>query len=386
MEKSSLPLSDEVLTSILLCLKKFEISPWDPCLKATWLNSLSRIESFSLNALCKWCTAVVLPNHSGRLALPAALPAFHKHVNQCQSLADFRMLATCFVAIASVINKTGSTASIFVDRANFLLDTNIINQDTPLSILVGVLHALYQVAKNNSSSSSATLKILYLLLDSPEMNNPSCVGYFDVIRKSWETVSEPIGLVRKMETVSCSLLEKLDIHIEQISLLSNVSHIHDTSSDRKKQLQRHLLRILENEPHFKIEPHLKQIFRIIRAAKISDTKLVDLYWDLVLNTLNRRYGQKEEFVSLLLDSAQWYMFFNNNLGGTYRSKVFENHLLNCIDEMMEGSWSQPLTNVRFFCRMTAFVLAYGGYPTPNGLLEKLIDIEEQLTIQDIFYL
>ena len=296
------------------------------------------------------------------------------------------MLATCFVAIASVINKTGSTASIFVDRANFLLDTNIINQDTPLSILVGVLHALYQVAKNNSSSSSATLKILYLLLDSPEMNNPSCVGYFDVIRKSWETVSEPIGLVRKMETVSCSLLEKLNIHIEQISLLSNVSHIHDTSSDRKKQLQRHLLRILENEPHFKIEPHLKQIFRIIRAAKISDTKLVDLYWDLVLNTLNRRYGQKEEFVSLLLDSAQWYMFFNNNLGGTYRSKVFENHLLNCIDEMMEGSWSQPLTNVRFFCRMTAFVLAYGGYPTPNGLLEKLIDIEEQLTIQDIFYL
>jgi hypothetical protein len=199
-------------------------------------------------------------------------------------------------------------------------------------------------------------------------------------------VSEPIGLVRKMEAVSCSLLEKTDIQIEQISLLSNVSHIHDSASDRKKQLERHLLRIMENEKITKIEPHLKQIFRIIRAAKISDLKLVDLYWNLVLNTLKKRHSQNEEFVSLLLDSAQWYMFFNNNLGGTYRSKVFENHVLKMIDEMMKGSWGQPVTNVRFFCRMTAFVLAYGGYPTSDGLLNKLIEIEEQLTIQDIFYL
>jgi hypothetical protein len=80
------------------------------------------------------------------------------------------------------------------------------------------------------------------------------------------------------------------------------------------------------------------------------------------------------------------MFFNNNLGGTYRSKLFENHILLAIDTMIQGDWGQPVTNVRFFCRMAAFVLAYGGHPIRNDLLVKLIEIEEQLTIQDIYYL
>lgn len=386
VEKSSSLLSDNVLTTVLLCLNKFEILPWDPCLTSIWLDSLTRIGSFPLEALRNWCLATILPNHSGRLALPAALPAFHRHMNQFQSVADFGMLVTCFAAIAPVVHKTGPTARIFIAHVNRLLDTKFLSQDTPLSILVGLLHALYLVAKTNASSSSANLKILYLLLNSSQMSDPACVGYFDVIRKTWETVSEPIGLVRKMEEVSCGLLEKLDIHIEHISLLSHVSHSYETSSDRKNQLELHLLRIMENEPINRIELHLKQIFRIIRASKISDTKLVDLYWNLVLKNLNRHYSYQDEFISFFLDTAQWYMFFNNNLGGTYRSKLFENHILLAIDTMIQGDCGQPVTNVRFFCRMAAFVLAYGGHPTRNDLLAKLIEIEEQLTIQDIYYL
>lgn len=296
------------------------------------------------------------------------------------------MLSVCFVAIAPVVDKNGPTARIFIDHIIHLLDTNVLNQDTPLAALVGVLRALYQVAKSNPLSSCASIRILYLLQDSHLINNPSSMVYFDAIRRSWEAVNEPIGLVRKIENIVCSWLEKLDIQIEHINLLSHVSHIQDASSDRKKQLERHLMRILEKEQPIAIEPYLKQIFRIIRSSKMSDIKLVDLYWNRVLQSLARRLGNKEEFVALLLDAAQWYMFFNNNLGGTYRSSNFENEILKWMDGMMNGDWSQPVQNVRFFCRLAAFVLAYGGHPTATGLLEKLVDIEEQLTIQDIFYM
>ncbi|KAI9557037.1 FAST kise domain-containing protein 1 [Daphnia sinensis] len=386
VEKSASLLSDDTLTSMLLYLRKFQISMREHSFQTLLCTSLPRVKAFSLDSLAKWCLVISTPNLGGRLMLPAALPAFHQHANHCQSLTDLEMLSVCFVAIAPIIDKNGPTACTFIDQIIHLLDTNVINQDTSLAVLVGVLRALYQVAKSNPLSSRATIRILYLLQDSPLMSNPSSMVYFGAIRKSWEAVNEPIGLVRKMENIVCSWLEEIDIQTEHISLLSHVSHIQDATSDRKKQLERHLMRIIEKEHPIAVEPHLKQIFRIIRSSKISDIKLVDLYWNRVLESLARRQGNNEEFVALLLDAAQWYMFFNNNLGGTYRSSNFENQIIKWIDGMMNGDWSQPVRNVRFFCRLTAFVLAYGGHPTSTGLLEKLVDIEEQLTIQDIFYI
>lgn len=337
-----------------------------------------------MTALSKWCVASSLPSHIGRLVLPAALPAFHAQVDRCQSLSDLKMLSLCFIAIAPVIDKVGPTSQVFVERITQLLDTNFLNRDTPLSVLVRVLRSLYQVAKSNPASSSASIRILYLLQESPQMDNPYSVVYFNAIRKSWEAVSEPIGLVRKMEDLTCRWLETLDIRVEHVDLLNHVSH--SSSADRRKQVERHVMRVLETEQPIALEPYLKQIFRIIRASKMSDLKLVDSYWLIVLKCLQRRQSEGEDFVSHLLDAAQWYMFFNNNLGGTYRSKLFESRILDWIEVLIDSDWSQPVRNVRYFCRMSSFVLAYGGYPMPNGLLEKLVEMEEQLTIQDIFYL
>lgn len=383
VEKSSELLSDDILTSVLLFLRKFQIYPWNPLLHSTLCTALARARHFSLTALSKWCLATSQPTHTGRLILPSAIPAFHDHVNRCQTLADFKLLSVCFIAISPLVDKLGPTSKLFVDRMIHLLDTNFLNRETPLSVLVMVLRALYQVAKSNPSSSAASLRILYILQDSPHMNDVSSVVHFNAIRRSWEAVSEPIGLVRKMEDVTCRLLEELDIRMEHIELLTHVSH--SASHDRRKKLERHLMHIMETERIDVLEPYLKHIFRIVRSSKISDLKLVDTYWLLVLKNLEKRCGRNEEFLSHFLEAAQWYMFFNNNLGGTYRSKAFENRVLVWIQSIV-GDWNQPIRNVRFFCRLAAFVLAYSGYPLPHGLLEKLIEIEEQLTIQDIFYL
>lgn len=377
-------MSDDILSSTLLILRKFQIYPWDPVVHSAMSTSIARIGNFPLTALSKWCLALSLPIHKGRLILPAALPAFHVHVDKCQSLCDYEKLSVCFTALAPIVDKVGLTSKIFIDRITHLLDTNLLNSTTPLSVLVRILKALYQVAKSNSSSSTASIRILYILQDSEELKTPSSVMYFNVIRKSWEAVSEPIGLVRIMESISCRWLEELDFRVEHLDLLNHVSH--STSFERKQQLERHLIRVMEMEQPMALEPYLKNIFRIIRASKISDPKLVDLYWQLVLKSLEKRHSKTEDFVPHLLDSAQWYMFFNNNLGGTYRSKSFESKVLDWIHEMRNGDWSQPVSNVRYFSRLAAFVLAYGGYPTPIGLLDKLVEIEDQLAIQDVFYL
>lgn len=347
-------------------------------------TSLARIQDFSLSALAKWCLAVSLPGQTGRLILPAALPTFEKHLEKSSTLTDYKILSMCFSMLALLVDKTGPTAQTFVNRINQLIENKTLNEDTPLPVLSRILRGLYQVAKNNPSSSSASVRILYMIENSPQMNDPSSVVHFDLIRKSWEAVSEPIGLVQKMEEISCRWLEKMEIQINHLDLLTHVSH--NSSLDRKLMLEQHLMRFMETEPLVLIEPHLKQIFRIIRASKISDLRLVDMYWFLVLKSLDRRRSQSDDFFSNLLDSAQWYMFFNNNLGGTYRSKHFENRILDWMNEIVGGDWKQPVINVRYFSRLSAFVLAYGGYPAPEGLLDKLVELEEQLAVQDMFYL
>lgn len=383
INKSAHLLSNDDLATILLSLKKFQILPWDPMLDSLLSTSLSRIQDFSLSALAKWCLAVSAAGTTGRLILPAALPAFHEHMNKSSTTTDYKILALCFATLAPLVDKVGPTAQSFLDRIHHLLDNQTLNVETPFPVLINILKALYLIAKNNSQSASASIKIMHILENSPEISDPSSLVYFQSIRKSWEAVSEPIGLVIKMEEISCRCLEKMDIQIHHLDLLTHVAH--NSTVDRKSMLEQHVMRFMETEPLVAIEPYLKQIFRIIRSSKISDLRLVDMYWYLVLKSLDSKRSNSNDFVTNLLDSAQWYMFFNNNLGGTYRSKHFESKILDWIHQLV-GDWNQPIINVRYFCRIASFVLAYGGYPPPHGLLDKLIELEDQLAVQDIFYL
>jgi len=243
-------------------------------------------------------------NETGRLIIPAAFPALEAFMKQCRTLKDARMISTCFITVAHLLNKKGETASNYTRILSQLLDNNVINRDTPLRDLVKFLRGLYFLAKNNPESLRITIAILSLINESPGLDDPSSAIYLSWIRRSWEVVGEPIGLVRRIELLSCRWLENVDVNQDQIDLLNQVSY--HASTDRRSRLEHHLAQILRTKHPDQLEPHLKYIFRIIRHSKISNSKVVDAYWNTVIKCLemHKCSGNGEEFKSLLLDTIQ----------------------------------------------------------------------------------
>ena len=178
-------LSDEVLVTVLLCLRKFRIAPWSEQLHPLLRSSLDRIDGFTISSLSKWCMAIKSFNETGRLIIPAAFPALEAFMKQCRTLKDARMISTCFITVAHLLNKKGETASNYTRLLSQLLDNNVINRDTPLRDLVKFLRGLYFLAKNNPESLRVTITILSLINESPGLDDPSSSIYFSWIRRSW---------------------------------------------------------------------------------------------------------------------------------------------------------------------------------------------------------
>lgn len=129
------------------------------------------------------------------------------------------------------------------------------------------------------------------------------------------------------------------------------------------------------------------LFTILRSLKISDVKICNMYWNRVIAELDTA---PEEVLQLrFLKHCHRYMNFNNNLGGTYRHNELEKKLsqlcMSAIEHDIAGRIPQK------FARLASFVFAYGHTPYswkkyPNILLSKIINMGEQFTPTDCFYI
>jgi hypothetical protein len=128
---------------------------------------------------------------------------------------------------------------------------------------------------------------------------------------------------------------------------------------------------------------LQTLFKIVRLLKISDIEMCDTYWTKALNEI---YSTKVTSITYRLSRhIHKYMFFNNNLGGTYRHKEFEKSMI----EMLLGELKSTVIP-RDFAMFSAFIIAYGdGTNTqeiPYFIVDKIAEIHEQFTIKDCMVL
>ena len=151
---------------------------------------------------------------------------------------------------------------------------------------------------------------------------------------------------------------------------------------RRKYLEEYLGRLLELvEDPLALEPYLKQISRIFLYLKIQNPKITEMYWNAVLHCLASRRNQNiGDFSLQLQDAVVWYSMVN--FRGKCRSLSFEAQLLNWISDLID--WSRPVINLRVFCCFASFVIAFGGSTLHHDLVEKIIQLKEQLNTEDVF--
>jgi len=376
VDKSAPLLSNEAIASLLLCLRRFDIRAWDISLHSLLCTSLDRINQFQLPELAKWCLALAVPSHTGRLISPAALPALENHIDNCSTLEEAKLISICFISLATMINRSGEFSKKFVNCIKSLIDSGVINASNPAPELIKFLRALNLTSQR--FSSEPIIRIHQMLYESENLNDSCSSVHISWIRKSWEGTAEPVSLLKKLDDISRRRLETEDIKMDHLVLLHQISY--RKWPDQRQRLENHLTRILTSEEPLMFESELKTIFRVIHHLRITDPKIIQMYWNIVVECMeSRRKYRSEDFIYQLQDIVNWYSFLN--LGANYRSPPCEFKLINWISSLID--WEEPVSNVRTFCRLAAFVIAFGGHPVPDALLDKLFELEEQLRTEDI---
>lgn len=123
------------------------------------------------------------------------------------------------------------------------------------------------------------------------------------------------------------------------------------------------------------------IFKILRKAKVSKPQLCNIYWNKVLEKI--KSDPEEQETDRLIHHCHRYMYFNNNLGGTYRFFPIERFLMDLILTDLREGLSQFVPSK--MSRLLSFLIGYGTSDT-IPLLDKLINSHEQLGLGDCLQL
>ncbi len=274
-----------------------------------------RLEHFNLIHLAQWSLSVRDSNTCGRILLAAALPSLDNYISKCTTTEDVHALSISYVSATSLI--TEDMAMKFGRLVERLLNTGVINSETPIEVLSKITQAL-KISMSHAPVTKICLRVLELIGQSPELDISSAQTVLS-INTCLSTVMEPYQLMSRIEDLASDWLESGNIGPEHLDPISIISHY--PSSERKELLEARLKQFLMNEKPEDLEPYYRSIFSLLRRHKIVNFNLTDMFWLSVIKFISQNWNDNGKPESIFYRAIHWYMFFNNNMGGTYRCEV-----------------------------------------------------------------
>lgn len=129
------------------------------------------------------------------------------------------------------------------------------------------------------------------------------------------------------------------------------------------------------------------LFKVIRLLKISEPHICNRYWSMVLKEILGNTTEQEPFI--LARHFHRYMYFNNNLGGTYRHYQFEKIITRFLLTDIQNGVASLIPTL--FAKLASFILgygqtSYGKLMFPPFIINKIESMHQQFTILDCLYI
>jgi len=371
-------MSADELSSSLMYLNKLGLSIKDPHMQSLIQKILQLIDNknddeMAMTALSRF-TVILNSDHGlySQLIAVKCLPLIIKNVENCENAEDLYLLTICLNNIHRVVSKT--VIDKFKQKVSLFLDQDILDESSPKVVfkIINLLNYPHWSADNAVIIRRLlmTLEPIIKTLNSRELM---------VISKAFQSHLESAKLIPLIVDRSKKLLEEAP-NVELLSL----AVLYSTPEQRTKVAN--LVRDFVFSYQIKSdEGNLENVYRVLRLLKISDTSLCDSYWT---KTINDIYITRQDELRFKLNRQMHrYMFFNNNLGGTYRHLEFEKSINEiAISELRSGFASIIPSD---FIKHSAFVIAYGDYRgqiIPKFIIAKIEEIQDQLSLLDMITL
>lgn len=334
------------------------------------LNEIESKEDFPPNLLFHFTSSMKAERGLYALYLEAAtLPQLTRQLESCSNLEDFNSLTMVFTNISNIVSLDLLCA--YKRKTDDLLTKDIINETAPKQILkiLNFLSFPHWAFRN-----SELIRRLILELEE-NIKSSFDARHLIVIARAVESQLESAKLIPSIVSRAQQLLKE---DASNVTLLP-LAILNQNSEQRAKttQIVRDFLLTYQISSNQSGDT-LQTVFKILRLLKISDIDLCDLFWT---KTINELYLIKEcNLTHQMTKQIHKYMFFNNNLGGTYRHLEFE---MVCIDMLM-----RELKTVipKDFANFSSFVIAYGDVAgqraIPKYIVDKIESLHEQFSIKD----
>ncbi|XP_055382024.1 uncharacterized protein LOC129612451 [Condylostylus longicornis] len=286
-----------------------------------------------------------------------------------------------YAAAACLQNIISFVPDELIEKYKIKVEKNIPTKDFDniATNRILIIATLFSYPKWSNMNHNLIRNLLIILLNRIEKMNTKEV---ELTCKLFQNNLEPANMLPKIFHMIENLNED-NLSIDLIAFAANFNKSH------RKYLFEKSRKIVENiSLTNNISKLSSSLYNLIRNLKVSDFHLCNLYWSKLLCVVKSDPQQQMDF--LLAKHCFRYMFFNNNVGGTFRHLEFEKTLSRYAEEIILKNECEK--NNRNFIILASFILAYGAgsknkpYELPQLLITKLEGAEHTLSYYDCFHL
>lgn len=374
LETSYQELENNALACMLLYLHRIGICSSSCLMQKLLILCLNRIENFNLSALSRLTVFLRDQGLKGYFLQSKIIALISTNlIKKCSSADELKLITICLSSTRKLI-----TQSMFMEYqklVNRLFEEGEL-ADCEVKIIIKILKFL-SYPEWSGFGSSLSRKLMMSLVDKVSLLTPEQII---AVNNYFQSYLEPRDLLLKIQEHSASLIEQHKSSHRVPDLLLCLAPY--SSLKVRNHLEELVAEQLDDKNFFEFIP---VIFKILRYIKTSNIKLCNAFWSKAMRAVEHEIKEfPEPFLgyeeNLRRGVYHRYMYFNNNLGGTYRHYYLEKNMTNRLYEDLKGQVRILPSKV---AQMTSFILSYNdGSGIPDNVVQQIIEYAPQLSIFD----
>ncbi|MPC23680.1 hypothetical protein E2C01_016737 [Portunus trituberculatus] len=364
-------LNNSALSSMLLYLSKLGVSNQSPVMQKLTLVCMERMDSFNLTALSRLSVYLRDQGIKAFFIQSKLLPLIASKLDECLEADEFYLMSICFNSTKRLITRP------LLEKYLALVQKKI-NEGFFETCDPRVTLKVIKVLDYPEFSSRHKLTQPLMLCLGENFHSLSIVQVMD-LSNYFHSIREPLDIFKKICQYSVNIISEAKISGGRPDILCLAPF---TSVKMRNYFERLIVEQLDEKD---FHEYIMVIFKALRYFKTSNPKLCDAFWIKSMNSVEEELkniplhflGMKEMTRRKVY---QRYMYFNNNLGGTYRNFALERTMSTLLMEDLETCCGLMPNKV---ASMAAFIIGYSSREgIPESVYEKVISCGPQFSIYD----
>lgn len=367
-------LNNNALSSMMLYLSKLGVRNDSAIQQKLSLLCLERISDFNLTALSRLSVYLREQGIRGYFLQSRLLPMIARKLDDDLDADEFLMITICLSSSKRLVTK--SLIEKYIALIEKRINEGFFKTCDPRVTLKAIklltfpewppvrrhVRHLMQCLEENFHALSA-MQVLDLSI------------YF-------QSYLEPSGIFHKIRQYSVNSMEEAKITGGRPDILCMAPF---TPLKSKRFFEVLIAEQLEQKDLYE---YIMVIFKALRHIKTSNTKLCDAFWMKSMTSVEEELQSRPYRLGLQEMARrkvyQRYMYFNNNLGGTYRNYALEKALTHLLLEDLKTCMGHLPNKV---ANMASFIISYSSSEgIPEDVYEKVLLCGPQFSIFDTLIL